>query len=107
MLSGEHLVRHHTPRIDVGAAIHFVACRLLRGHVRGRPKGGAYLRECAARRLCLGRRHGLRNAEVGDDGGAFAEEHVLRFDVAVHHTLRMRVGQCASDITQNRNSVVL
>ena len=34
--AGEHLVRHHTPRVDVGPMIHLVADRLLGREVRGR-----------------------------------------------------------------------
>ena len=48
----------------------------------------------------------LRDAEVGDDGGALSKEHVLRLDVAMHHALTVRVRERLGDVAQNGNDVV-
>ena len=70
-----------------------IARRLLRRHVRGRADARAHLRQRAAGRLGLGRGQGLGDAEVGHDRRVARQQDVLGFDVAVDHTLCVRVGQ--------------
>ena len=43
---------------------------------------------------------GLRDAEVHDDGVLPEQEYVVRLDVAVHDTLRVRVGEGIGDLAQ-------
>ncbi len=44
---------------------------------------------------------GFRDPEVGDNGRTTREKNVLRLDVAMHHALRVRVGQCPCDVAQD------
>jgi hypothetical protein len=88
--AGEHLVGDDAERVLVAAAVDgALAERLLGAHVRRRPHGHAGDGEA----LVLLRRAG--DAEVGDEGAPAlpVEEHVVGLHVAVHHAVRVGVGE--------------
>jgi hypothetical protein len=106
MPAGDQLVGDDTPSIDVGALIGGrVRGRLLGRHVHRGADGVARLGDLGpcflARRL-----HRFGDAEIGDDGGAFTEENILRLDVAVDDALAVRVRQRCGDVAQNRQTLV-
>ena len=51
------------------------------------------------------RRERLRDAEVGDHGGAAGEQDVVRLDVAVHDAALVRVGERLRDFAQDARSL--
>jgi hypothetical protein len=88
------------------------ACRLFGRHVRRRSDSGARLRQvrdavpCLEVRLRPGCVYGLRNPEVTHHGRAAGEEDVLRLDVAMNHSLGVRVLQCACNVTKDPQGIV-
>ena len=101
---GEHLVQDAAEREDVGAVVGRVPPYLLGGHVAHRAHNHPRARSVRHRRRRLGlgllqRRSQLRETEVQDldDTGA-RDEHVPRFEVAVHDPLFVRRGQALGDL---------
>ena len=93
------LVCEHSPRVEVRALIDVGIARCLLGrHVRRRAEGGAELGDCRSASIEARRVDRLGNPEVGDDGDAIRDQHVLRLDVAVHDALVVRVCECARDV---------
>ena len=92
-LAHEHLVHDARQAVLVAAAVYVgTARRLLGAHVGRRPDDRAGLSQVLP---CPGRRHGARDAEVGDHRAAGREHDVLRLDVAVHDAVAVRVGERA------------
>src|SRR5688572_14770842 len=95
-LAGRHFVEDDARRKYVAARVDVLAARLLGRHVRHRADGRPHRRQligCSLRRagVAANRLAQLRDAEVEHlDGAAAGHEQVGRFDIAVHHTLRMR-----------------
>jgi hypothetical protein len=89
-LSDQHLVRHAGQAVQIALLIERGLGRRLFGtHVRWGAEGDARDGELLSSRL--GDRAG--DAEVGDDGVTALEENVLRLDVAVQHSTRVRVDE--------------
>ncbi len=63
---------------------------LLRRHVRRGPYGHAGGGQCG---VAGSRAQGLGDTEVGDDRVMAGEEHVVRFDVTMHHPMLVGAGQ--------------
>ena len=87
-LPGEHLVQHGAETVDVAPRVDvLLSGRLLGAHVGRGPH------RCARSRETLFARVGERprDAEVGDERMAARQEDVLRLDVAVDHTVPVRV----------------
>ncbi len=88
-----HLVQDDAEGIDVAAGVDTHTLGLLRGEVRGRAHDRPGLGEAL-----LGV-HGAGDPEVRDlDGALFGDEHIARLDVAVDHSVAMRVRQRPGDI---------
>jgi hypothetical protein len=103
--AGEHLVRHHAQRVEVGAAVDLaVAGALLGAHVRRRADGHPGGREARVAPLD----HRPRDAEVGDHGAVavVVEEDVVGLDVAVHHAARVGVGERVGHLGEHAPHVV-
>ena len=63
---------------------------------------------CVSARVGAGRARRadrLRDAEVGDDGGAARQQHVVRLDVAVHDAVLVRVRERARDVAQDADDL--
>ncbi len=71
---------------------------LLRRHVRRRAECDADRGERLAPG-CLA--HRLGDTEVGHQGMATREQHVVRLDVPMHHPLRVGVGQGIDDLDEH------
>ena len=95
-LPRQHVVADDAERIEVAAAVHRLAARLLGAHEVGRAEHLAHPR--AAARL---RQAG--DPEIGDEGAArpLLEQDVLGLDVAMHHALRVRIRQSPGDLAQD------
>ena len=74
-----------------------ITCCLLRRHVGGRPERDTY-RGHAGASCRIGER--LRHAKIGDERVVFAEQDVVRFDVAVHDAVLVCVRQCFGNVAQ-------
>ena len=96
----EHLVGHDAEGIDIHPEIHAgVTDRLLRRHVgrRAERHAGGGERYVAGRRR-IG--NGLGDAEIGHDGGAGGEQHVIGLDVAMHDALGVGVCQGGGHVAE-------
>ena len=94
--TGDHLVQHHTQRVDVTAVIHRIAHTLLGRHVSWRADDGPARGELG--RLC----HQLGNAKVSEEGVApLVDQHIAGLDVAVNHILAVGIVQRAAHLGQN------
>jgi hypothetical protein len=93
-LAGQHLVEQRAERVHVGALVHRLPARLLRGHVAGRAQHRALPRERAIhgeRVVALGLRRALaRRAQVLGETpvdhhrlAEGADQHVGRLEIAV------------------------
>ena len=97
--AGEHLVGHHAEGVDVGAVIDVgIGGGLLGRHVgRGAESHAGGSEGLAAGGLA----HRFRHAEIGDQGVASRQQHILRLDVAVDHAPGVcggeRIGHVAED----------
>ena len=92
-LPGEHLEEDGAEGEEIGPVIDLVPAHLLRSHVPDRPDDGAGLggRRDLTLRQPGGLRHQLGDAEVEDlEHAVLGDEQVLRFYVAVDHSLRVR-----------------
>ena len=90
--SRQQLVRHASERVEVRAVIGIrIARRLLGRDVRGRSDARPRRGQRAARHRGPRRRDGLRDSEVGDRCRTAGHQHVVRLDVAVNHSLPVRV----------------
>ena len=87
-LAREHLVEHGAERVDVGSRVEVArAARLLRAHVGGRAH-----RHSGSGQPGVPFRHGARDAEIRDQRAAvLRQQHVLRLDVPVDHSLLVGV----------------
>ena len=101
---GEQLVRHGAHGVDVHPVVEVrVGGRLLRRHIgrsAERHAGGGELLAAG------GLAHRLGHAEVGHQGVAAGEHHVVGLDVAVHHALAVGVGQRVHHLDQDLDRVV-
>ena len=105
-LSGEHLVRHHAERVDVGTMIDVrVGHGLFGRHVDRCAKGDADRREPAGMSLHAAYAEGLGDPEVGDDRVAIGEQYVVRLDVAMHDAFTVRERQGIGDVAQDACTV--
>ena len=95
-LAGERVEGDDAERVDVAAVIHRLTARLLGTHVLRGAENLADARHPGAVR-------DARDAEIGDEGaaGTALDQDVVRLDVAVHHALRVRVGQAPGHLAQN------
>ena len=101
-LTGEHLVRKATERVDVGAAVHVrITGGLLGRHVCRCADARSRLRERGVAPFGTRRADCFRDAEVGDHCCAARDQHVVRFDVPVHHASLVRVRQRPSHIAKH------
>ena len=106
MSAGDQLVGDDAPGVDIGALIGGrIRRRLLGRHVHRRANGVARLGDFGPGFLarCL---HGFGDPEIGDDGGAFAEENVLGLDVAVDDPLPVGVGERGGDVAENGEALL-
>ena len=87
----QQFVGQHPHRIDVRTMIDvWISHRLLGCHIRRCPQRYASRGQLLPpRRLA----HGLGDTEVRHQRVAAGQHHVVRFDVPVHHTVLVRVGQ--------------
>src|SRR3954462_5233546 len=87
----EQFVRKDAPGVDIGAPIsRWIARGLFRSHVRGSADAAAELRKGRAaggtcRVQCFG------DTEIGNDGRAPRQQHILRLHVAMNDALLMSV----------------
>ena len=89
-LTGEHLVKHHTQRVDIGAMIRAPMFHLLRRHV-SRRAGGLRLGQTDARIVT----QDLRYAKVSYlDAAMLIEQQVFGLDVAMYDAVFVRKLQC-------------
>ncbi|MNH23507.1 hypothetical protein D3C79_834050 [compost metagenome] len=87
-LANQHLVKHHTQGIEIGAAVDVLATRLLRAHVARGANSETGLGELGPVIQRLG------DAEVRQHRSAIgAKENVGRFHITVHQALGMGVAQ--------------
>jgi hypothetical protein len=101
--AGEQLPGDDAERVQVHAVVGGgVGERLLGRHVGRRAERDADGGEPLARGD-RGRDR-LRDAEVGDHGGAARQQHVLGLDVAVHHAVGVRVRQRAATSRSTRTA---
>ncbi len=101
--SGQQLVAQDAEGVDVHPVIHVGIGRgLFRRHVGRRAErdaGGGQI-------LAAGRfAHRLGHAEVGDQGVAAGDQHVVGLDVAVDHALAVGVGQRVGDLGRDPDGV--
>ena len=92
--TGEDLVHHHAPRVDVAARVAAVALDLLGAHVVGRAEALAEVtpREALGALEQRGAEvHELQRAVVGDD-------HVLGLEIAVHDAVRVQVRERVGEL---------
>ena len=96
--AGQHLPGEHADAVQVGAAVDFLATRLLRRHVGGaadREAGGGDARVDALAQ---------RDAEVGEQWTVgFVEKYIFGLDVAMHDATHVRVVECAQQRAQRRD----
>ncbi len=101
-LSGEHLVGHNAECVDVGAVIDVALAHGLFGrHVLRRAQGDSRLCHALSTRLL----DGERDAEVGDECVAVLEKNVLRLDVPMNDSTRVRVRQRVRDFARDAHRV--
>ena len=101
---GEHLVREASEGIEVGAMVGIgVADGLLGRHVGRRSNSRSREREPLGIRA--GNAERLGDAKVRDDRGVTREEHIAGLDVAMHHTVLVRVYESARDVAQDIDAV--
>jgi len=96
--AGECLECDGAEGVEIGAAVHVPARRLLGSHVPGRPDEGSGLRERAVpRALHPG------DAEVGEQGApaVFVEQDVRRLHVPVHDAAPVGVAERVGDLADN------
>ena len=108
MRAGEQFVGDHAKGVEVRASVgRDVARRLFGGHVRrGADRHSRRGQRRGARHGLRGRRgHRLGDPEVGHHGRALAEQHVLRFDVAVHDATTVRVRERPRDVAHHIHDV--
>ena len=100
-VAGKHLVKQHSETVEIGAGVHRLAANLFRAHVARRAEGQAGPGHDRAAAETLG------NAEVGQHRAAiFAEQNVLRLDVAVDDAAMVGVVQGAGDSPGDGQSVL-
>lgn len=101
--AAQHLVRHGTQSIDVRTMVDvWIGGRLLGGHVGRSAQRHTHGRQ----RLPPGRiADCLGDAEVRDQRVLAREQHVVGFDVAMHHALLVRVGQCVSHVAEDAHGL--
>ena len=100
----QHLVGHHTERVDVGAVIDVApAGGLFRREIRGRPDDRGCRGDCLIARGA--RFKGARDAEVGQEHVAARQQHVVRLDVSMDDALGVRVGERVGQLAQDRRRV--
>ena len=76
---------------------------LLRGHVRRRADGKTRGRGPGRRER---RTQRLGHAEIGDERVTPLRQHVARLDVAMHHAMRVRVGERIHDVGEDADDVL-
>src|SRR5689334_16012905 len=97
----KHLVKNAAEAVQITAAINrLIAQQLLGAHV----SRGTWPSHAGSRQLLDARNvDNARDAKIGNDGVACRQKNVLRFDVAMHHALRVSVGQGVADLACNAN----
>ncbi len=94
----DHLVEHHTEGIDIAAAVHAEALRLLGREVGGRAHNKTGLGDA------LTRADRSRYAEVGNlHLTVGSDEYVAGLHVAVHDTMAVRVTEGLRDVGGDRS----
>ena len=102
-ISCKHLVEHAREAVDVAASVDFpVACRLLRTHVLRRAKRQPALRYARA----TGVADRESDSEIRDDRLAGAEQNVLGLEVAMYHSVAMRVVERAGAGSRDANGLL-
>ncbi len=100
----EHLVRHRAKGVDVRPVVDVgIPGGLFGRHVRGRAERHADGGEAA---FGLGLADRFGHPEIGDDGVVAGEQHVVRLDVAMHHTARVGVRERIRDVLQNADRIL-
>jgi hypothetical protein len=109
-LAADHLVQHDAKRELIAAVVEVIARELFGRHVmrRADDHAGPGLRcEWSGCFLPLGRREGLREAEVENLDQLVAGDHdVRRLDVTVDDSGGMRFGQSVGDLRRKANDAV-
>ena len=101
--SCQHLVGDCAERVEIAAGVDQpVAGGLLGAHVLRRPDHEPGLREP----LTPGLAHRERDTEVGEHRNAVVQQDIFRLDVAVNHTLGMRVVERRGDLTHDARYVL-
>jgi hypothetical protein len=101
-MAHDHLVEHAGETVLIAAAVDVSAPgRLLRTHVGWRADDCPGLREV----LVPGRRDRSSDAEVSHDRAVAGEHDVFGLDVAMHHSLFVRVGQRVRHVGRNAHGV--
>ncbi len=102
-VSREHFVEHGAERVDVGArGDFFFRRRLLRAHVVRRAERETRLRHPAAGSGA----HGERNSKIRDHRVAAMQQDVLRFYIAVHDAVFVRVLKGVEDFSRDAHRLV-
>jgi len=97
--TGDHFEEQASQREDVGARVGRLSLGLLRGHVPDRAHDHAGVGPELGTRVAGGGLGGFRESEVQDlHLTVGADEHVFRFQVAMHDALVMRGGEAARDV---------
>ena len=102
-LSGEHLEERARERVDITARRDLLlGRRLFGGHVVRRAQRQAGFRHASAG----GGTYRQCDAEVGDHRAPIGEEDILRLDVTMHDTTRMRIAQGIRDVARNLHGFI-
>ena len=100
-LSGQHLIDDNAERVEVARRTERLAHELLGAHVSRRTDGDARARDAARRVDVAG------DAEVEQlDGAARCEHQVLRLEIAVENTERVRAVEAIGNSVQDAESLV-
>ena len=100
-MAGQHLVGENTHRVDIRPVVDvWIRGGLFRTHVGRRPQRDSHRRQ---RRLSAFTRSTdrLSHAKIRDHGMPLAEQHVIRFDVAMDHVVAMRIRQRVDHFAQD------
>ena len=104
--AGQQLICNDAECVDVRAVIDQRVCEsLLRRHVCRRTDGHAtagQLRSAFGGRGCA---QGFRYTEVGDKRKLAGEQDIVRLDVAMNHTLPVRIRKRRSDVPKRSERI--
>ena len=94
-LPGENFIQDNPQGVDITALIAAFALALFRRHIvrrTGDGAGGGKLRAA----------DDARHAEIGQNGGAAAQQHHIGgLDIAVHHALAVRIGNGGCNVVED------